>query len=627
MIRQDTLDRYPTSSMAAQTLLDLFTQRVSESGDAIGLKFRKGEEWREVSFSEWQRESSVLAAGLIELGLGVGDGVAIMSRTRVEWVYADQAGLLAGGVVVPVTETSRPRQARIILEDSGSRLAFVEDPIQLQKLLRVWGDLPDLSRVIYFDELAERDRRSGDRSYVRFDDLDLGDYADRVLPISRLRELGASALGADPDRVRVRRRELTDESLASIVYTAGTTGRPRGVALSHGAFVSQVEGNRLSLPLGPTDEQVLFLPLTQILARAIYITAMAAGCVNTFSRGYSWLFQDIEEIEPTLIVAVPRVFETVLERVRRRVTAGSNSKKKLFERALTTARRKAAAAEGRERFTPFDRVAWAVGDALVYRGVRRVFGKRFQFAVSGGAPLPLDVSEFFVGAGVRILEGYGLTEHCGAATVNQLGDCRLGTVGKPLPGVDIRIAADGEVLLRSQCVMREYWNDADASAAALAGAWLHTGDVGEFDGNYLRITDRKKDVIITAGGHSVAPSAIETALQSRPLIQHAVVHGDRRKFLTALITLDESAVREWAAGNGLKNGSFEELTQNPSVYGHVESIVQEINREQPRSSAIRRFAILQGDFTMHSGELTATWKTRRKFVTEKYRSILDGLYE
>ena len=624
---QDRLVRSPTRPMAAQTLIDLFQQRVSESGDAIGLKHRDGDEWREVSFAQWQRESSVLAAGLIELGLGVGDRVAIMSRTRVEWVYADQAGLLAGGVIVPVTESSRPRQARIILEDSGSRLAFVEDPVQLQKLLRVWDDLPELTRVIYFDELAERDRKAGDRAYVRFDELDLGEYADRVLPISRLRELGARALGVDSDLVRVRRRTLTDESLASIVYTAGTTGRPRGVALSHGAFVAQVEGNRLSLPLGPTDEQILFLPLTQILARAIYITAMAAGCVNTFSRGYSWLFQDIEEIQPTLIVAVPRVFETVLERVRRRMIVGSESKKKLFERAITTARRKAAASEGRDRFNALDRVAWALGDAMLYRGVRRVFGRRFQFAVSGGAPLPIDVSEFFWGAGVRILEGYGLTEHCGAATVNQLTDCRLGTVGKPLPGVEIRIAADGEVLLRSQCVMREYWNDAEASVAALAGAWLHTGDVGEFDGNYLRITDRKKDVIITAGGHSVAPSAIETALQSRPLIQHAVVHGDRRRFLTALITLDEAAVREWATGKGIGGLSFDALTQDPSVYGQVESIVHEVNSEQPRSSAIRRFAILQGDFTMHSGELTATWKTRRKFVTEKYRSILDGLYE
>ncbi len=611
----------------SSTLIDLFQQRVSASGDSTALRYRTDGGWTDVSFASWFRTSSLLAAGLIDLGLEAGDRVAILSRTRAEWVYADQGGLLAGGVVVPVPETSRPRQARIILDDSGSKLAFVEDPAQLEKLLRVWPELPELSHIVYFDELAEFDEKAGKGKYLRFEDLDLGSFGDRIIPISRLRELGARALGVDADLVRTRRGAITDESLASIVYTAGTTGRPRGVALTHGAFIAQVEGNRLALPLSEKDEQVLFLPLTQILARAIYITAMAAGCVNSFSRGYSWLFQDIDEIQPTLIVAVPRVFEKVLERIRRRVVAGNESKRKLFDRAMATARRKAAAAEERDRFTPLDRLKWALSDALVYRGVRHVFGKRFQYAVSGGAPLQLETAEFFAGAGVRILEGYGLTEHCGAATVNQLDNCRLGTVGKPLPGVDIRIASDGEILLRSQCVMLEYWNDADASAAALAGAWLHTGDVGEFDGNYLRITDRKKDVIITAGGRSVAPSTLETSLQGRTFIQHAVVHGDRRKYLTALITLDEAMVKEWAREHGLGSLPFEELTQHPDVFAQVDAAVAEVNAEQPRSSAIRRFAILRGDFTMRSGELTATWKTRRKFVTEKYRSILDGLYE
>ena len=611
----------------AQTLLDLFQQRVSESGDAVGLRHRAEDGWQDVSFADWERESSMLAAGLIELGLDVGGRVAILSRTRLEWVFADQAGLLAGGVVVPIAESSRARQARLILDDSGAQLAFVEGPIQLQKILRIWDDLPHLTHVIYFDEVAERDRRSGDREFCRLEDLETEPFADSILPVSRLRELGASALGNEPSLVRTRRSRLTGSSLASIVYTSGTTGRPRGVALSHAAFVAQVEGNRLSLPLGPEDEQVLFLPLTQILARAIYMTAMAAGCVNAFSRGYSWLFQDIEEIQPTLIVAVPRVFETVLERVRRRVASGGRSKTRLFERAKKIARRKAAASEERRRFNAFDRVSWFVADGLVYRGVRRVFGDRFQFAVSGGAPLSADVAEFFAGAGVRILEGYGLTEHCGAATVNQVGESRIGTVGRPLPGVEIRIASDGEVLLRSPCVMKQYWNDPDATAAALEGGWLHTGDIGEFDGNYLRITDRKKDVIITANGQSIAPSAIEKALESRPLIQHAVVHGDRRRFLTALITLDEGAVCDWASEHGLRTASFEDLTQHPAVYERVERLVHDVNREQPRSSSIRRFAILPGDFTMHSGELTSTWKTRRKFVTEKYRSILNGLYE
>ncbi len=615
--------------MSAQTLIDQFEQRVSESGDAVALRYHADGAWQDVSFAEWLRTSTLLAAGLVHLGVETGDRVAILSSTRIEWVYADQAVLLSGGVVVPVYETMRPRQARIIIDDSGASVVFVEDPVQLEKLLRVLPELPHVRWVIYFDELARlRDVGEDGRTHRRMDDLTIdAEWADRVVPLSRVRELGAKALGADPNAVGDRRRQVNRESLASIVYTSGTTGRPRGVALTHGAFVAQVEGNKLALPLGPDDEQVLFLPLAQILARAIYLTAMSAGCVNTFSRGYAWLADDLEDINPTLLVAVPRVFDTIWTRVNKSAVAGGALRRRLRDGGITAARAKSAAREGRGKLTVLDRVRLKAADVLLFSPLRRVFGTRFKYAVSGGAPMPIELMEIYDGAGIPILEGYGLTEHCAAVCVNRLDDYRVGTVGKPLEGVELRIAADGEILVRSECIMRSYWKDPESSTDALAGAWLHTGDIGELVGNHLRLTDRKKDVIVTANGRVVSPMPIESMLQAVPYIEHAVVHGESRRFLSALVTLNETAVRRWAKGTPLEKAPLSELSQDPSVFALLSEAIEGVNAELPGSETVKKFAILQGDFSLESGELTATWATRRKFVTTKYASILDALYE
>lgn len=615
--------------MSAQTLIDQFEQRVSESGDAVALRYHADGAWQDVSFAEWLRTSTLLAAGLVHLGVETGDRVAILSSTRIEWVYADQAVLLSGGVVVPVYETMRPRQARIIIDDSGASVVFVEDPVQLEKLLRVLPELPHVRWVIYFDELARlRDVGEDGRTHRRMDDLTIdAEWADRVVPLSRVRELGAKALGADPNAVGDRRRQVNRESLASIVYTSGTTGRPRGVALTHGAFVAQVEGNKLALPLGPDDEQVLFLPLAQILARAIYLTAMSAGCVNTFSRGYAWLADDLEDINPTLLVAVPRVFDTIWTRVNKSAVAGGALRRRLRDGGITAARAKSAAREGRGKLTVLDRVRLKAADVLLFSPLRRVFGNRFKYAVSGGAPMPIELMEIYDGAGIPILEGYGLTEHCAAVCVNRLDDYRVGTVGKPLEGVELRIAADGEILVRSECIMRSYWKDPESSTDALAGAWLHTGDIGELVGNHLRLTDRKKDVIVTANGRVVSPMPIESMLQAVPYIEHAVVHGESRRFLSALVTLNETAVRRWAKGTPLEKAPLSELSQDPSVFALLSEAIEGVNAELPGSETVKKFAILQGDFSLESGELTATWATRRKFVTTKYASILDALYE
>ncbi len=614
--------------MAAKTLVDLFERRVSESGDAVALRHYDDGMWKPLSWSRWLSGVTRMAAGLIALGVERGDRIAILSRTRLEWVFADQAALAAGASVVPLYHSTLPRQISIILRDAGATILFVEDPHQLERVLSVRDELPGIRHVITFDELATLDAPDEQgRAVIRLDDVEAWDPDDPwVLTLSRLLELGAAAIGDDPNVVLDRRRHITADDIASIVYTSGTTGRPRGVVLTHANFVAEVEANALALPLDEQDEQILFLPLSHIFARVTYLTAVHTGCVTTFSRGLQHLATELRQVRPTLVVGVPRVFEKVFERV---VNAGGvrpdGVRRRAVERTVGLATR--VGRGGRSSLGLLDRAAFEVADRALLARVREFFGGRLRFAVSGGAPLSEDLCAFFHGAGVLLLEGFGLTENCAAATVNRPDDARIGTVGKPLLGVDVRIADDGEILLRGPNIMRGYWQDDAATAAALVDGWLHTGDIGEIEDGYLRVTDRKKDIIVTAGGKNIAPQPIETALCAIPYVDHALVHGDRRRYLTALVTLRRDTVEAWAAHHDLGNLAFEELRHHSRVFELIRQHIDEVNRELAGYETIKRFAILDSDFDPNSGELTPTWKTRRRFVTDKYRAVLDSLYD
>jgi len=615
--------------MAGRTLVDLFDERVATSGDAVALRHPVGGALRTVTWSEWLRDATVLAAGLSRLGVGPGDRVGLLSRTRMEWVVADQAILRAGGVVVPLYPNILPGQTAIILADAGASVVFVEDPSQLEKLLAVRDRIPTLRHVVWLDRVAELDSpdRQG-RSIIRLDDIEGYDPDDPfALDIGRLRELGAEAIGDDANIVLDRRRRLAPTDVASIVYTSGTTGRPRGAVLTHDNFVAEVTANALAVPLTEDDEQLLFLPLSHIFARIAYLTSVQSGSVTTFSKGLRSLPSELQSVRPTLIVGVPRVFEKIYARILAR--ASGNAVRARAARALVAlaVRRSEALAEGREPGLA-DRLQLAVAERTLFRQVRAVFGGRLRFAVSGGAPLSTDLGHFFTGAGVPILEGYGLTENCAAATVNRFGHARIGTVGQPLDGVQLRIADDGEILIRGRNVMQGYWQDADATDAVLVDGWLHTGDIGEIDGDgFLRVTDRKKDIIITAGGKNIAPLPIETALQTIPWVERAIVHGDRRKYLTALLTLRRDVVQQWASDNGMDDEAFDTLCQHPRIYELVRQAVDEVNRDLPGVETIKRFAILDEEFDPASGEVTATWKSRRGFISKKYADVLDALYD
>ena len=603
--------------MASRTLIDLFDERVSSRGDHAALRYWSSGRWAEVSYADWNRRANLLAAGLVDAGVGQGERVALISSTRLEWALSDMAIAMAAGVSVPVYPTSRARQCALILDDAGATTAIVEDGAQLEKLLSARDAMPALKRVVVIDETC------GDAERCRA----LVNEAQEVLEggcvvFAELLERGGLALGRDPNIVNRRRGSVEAGSLASLVYTAGTTGRPRGVALSHGAFVEQLEANGLVVALRETDVQLLVLPLAQIFARTAYLSVMAAGAVTTFSRGFRSIAQDFTEVRPTVFVGVPRVFETLARGWQESFAQGPIGQR-LIEGIRALARERASA-DG--RWTGLRQLRYSVANVAAYRGVRQVFGGRLRFAITGGAPMRVELSEFLLGAGVPLLEGYGLTETCGAATVQQLGGRVRSTVGAPLPGVEVRLAEDGEILISGGTLMDGYWGQPEETAEVLRDGWLSTGDIGEWVGDELRITDRKKDLIITAAGRNVAPAPIERALQDIPLVEHAIVHGDARDHLAALVTLDVAEAKRWADGNGRAGLRPEELRTDPGVYAAVDEAIKELNMQLAPGDAVRAFAILPDALKLEAGELTETGKKRRLFVARKYRSLLDALF-
>jgi len=616
--------------MASKTLIDIFDERVSASGDEIALRFPHEGKRASLSWSQWYREAVKLAAGLATVGVAVGDRVAIMSRTRYEWVVIDQAIMLAGAVPVPIYPTHHPQQCRLIIEDAGATVVVAEDPAQLEKLCRVREDLTSVRKVVYIDRLSALDEPDeAGRTHLSLSEVKgLEAAGDWVIGMSHLRELGAAALGRDPNIVNDRRRMVTDASIAGIFYTSGTTGRPRGVVLSHAAMVAEVEANALAIPLDATDEQVLFLPLSHVFARVVYLTTMRSGCVTSFTGGVTGLLDDLVEIRPTLLVGVPRVFE----RIHGHIIRSAGGRRGARQRAVASmadlsVRRSRLLTEGKS--LPWSqKLAGLAAERTLFSRIRDTFGGRLRFAVSGGGAMAPELVHFFHGAGVLILEGYGLTENCAAATVNRPSDYRIGTMGRPLNGVEVRLSEEGEVLLRGPNLMNGYWKDDEATATVLKDGWLHTGDIGTYEDGYLRIIDRKRDVIVTSHGRTICPLPIETQLQADPLIDRAVVHGERRPYLTALIALRPDTTLQWAREHKRDHGeTFESLRVHPDVYDTVKSRIARINEGLQEHERVRRFAILDESFSLSSGELTPTWKTRRAFVTEKYRSVLEGLYE
>jgi long-chain acyl-CoA synthetase len=598
-----------------RSLSALLLDRIAASPDHDAYRFPApgaAGGWRSLTYREFGERVRRIACGLAALGLEREERGAILSSTRIEWILADAGILAAGGATTTVYPSSTAAECVYILRDSDSRFVFAEDREQAAKLQALRFDLPRVRRVILLEGAP---------------DAALEGAGDWVLPLAEVEELGRLADERDPGAYERRIAGIGPRDLATLIYTSGTTGQPKGVELTHDNWLYTAEAIEAIDLLRPADLQYLWLPLSHSFGKVLEAAQFRIGFTTAIDGRVDQLVANLAAVQPTFVAAVPRVFEKVRARVIGGAREAGGLKARLFQWALGIGMRHSAAVRGGERPGAWLRARHALADRLVFARLRRLFGGRLRFFVSGSAPLPREVSEFFHAVGVLILEGYGLTESSAASFVNRPAQWRLGTVGLPVPGTEVRIAADGEILIRGRGNLRGYRGLPDATREALADGWLRTGDIGELDADgFLRITDRKKDLIKTAGGKYVAPQPLEGKLKLlSPLVGQAIVHGDGRAYCTALVALDGEMLRKWAKGRGL-DGSYAELAARGDVHALVEKAIGELNATLPSYSTIKKFAVLPAELTPEGGELTPSLKVKRRAVERKYHDLLDGMY-
>ncbi len=566
------------------------------SGAAI--RFPRDGTWHEWSFQDLGTAVRELARGLAALGLEPGDRVALLGETRPEWTLADAAVLAAGLVVVPVYQTNSPEECRYVVDHAGARAIILEDAGQLAKIEAVRDQLPALEHVISMVP-------AGDTMTV----ADVRGRADEVLPAELARRL--EGIGAD--------------DVATIVYTSGTTGPPKGCVLTHRNVLATGESYRVQVGLKPGAVLFMFLPLAHALARVVQMVALEVGCTLAFWSGDSKrLVEDVGAAAPTHFPSVPRVFEKIHARVLARGSEGSPVKQRLFAWAIATGRR-ARPAMRKGTASAALKAQYALADRLVLSKVRDVFGGRLELALTGAAPIPREVLEFLDACGITVLEGYGMTETCAAATLNPPHDPRFGTVGPALPGMGVAIAEDGEILISGPNVFKGYYRNEEATRDVFEGDAVRTGDLGELDDGYLRITGRKKDLIITSSGKNISPTNIENALRESRWISQAVVHGDNRSYLVALLTLDAEEAPALAQELGV-NGDVSAMAADDRVRERLQQDVDLANAQFARIEQVKKFTVLEVDLSQEAGELTPTMKVKRAVVEKRYADTFDELY-
>jgi long-chain acyl-CoA synthetase len=567
------------------------------------------------STKDWFDRVRDLALGLSSLGVGAGDRVAIMSESRPEWLLADFAILTLGAVTVPVYATLTPAQARYIIQDSGARLAFVSTAEQLEKLQRVRHELPSLEAIITF-VTPEAPSASV---------LTLDAAAER----GHARLMGEWGVGRE---FRDRARAIRPEQLATIIYTSGTTGEPKGVMLSHRNLISNLLAGHAVVPVTHEDVSLSFLPLSHSFERLVSYVYLAHGVTIVFAESMDTVGRDLGIVRPTVMTGVPRVYEKFQARILERGHALPQPRRTLFHWGIKVAHAKARAFAGGSTGGAVLGFEAAVAERLVFSKIRDSVGGRLWCLVSGSAPLPLHTAELFHGIGLTITEGYGLTETSPIVAANPIGAPRLGTVGKPIPGVEVRIADDGEILVRGPNVMMGYHNKPEETAAVVKDGWFHTGDIGTLDAEgYLRITDRKKDLLVTSGGKKVAPQPIEAVLRRSPLVAEVILLGDRRRFISALIVPDFTALERRMKDLGRPPGDpaashRAELVRRADVVALYDEIVEALNRELSQFERIKKFRLLPREFSIESGELTPTMKVKRKAVEVNRAAEIEELY-
>ncbi|AYY14086.1 long-chain fatty acid--CoA ligase [Actinobacteria bacterium YIM 96077] len=586
----------------------MFLERVEATPDLEAYRYPDGVGWSSLTWRQTKDRVWRLAAGLLSVGVEFEQRVAIAASTRVEWILADLAINCIGAATTTVYPSTNPEDVEHILSDSNARVVFAEDDEQVKKVLEQRSQLPDLVKIVVMDGTGD---------------------GDVVISLDELEQRGGERLEQEPTAVDDALEAVGPETLATLVYTSGTGGRPKGVLLVNDNWVYEGVAVDAVNILSTDDLQYLWLPLSHVFGKTLEAIQLRVGFATAVDGNLDRIVENLGVVKPTFMAGAPRIFEKVRARVTTTAAEEGGLKKKIFDWAFGVGHKVSALRQEGKEPSGVLAVQFRLADKLVFSKVKARLGGRIRFFISGSAKLSQEVAEWFHAADMLILEGYGLTETSAAVFVNRLHDNRFGTVGPPLPGTEVKIADDGEILVRSPAVMRGYHNMPELTAESIdEDGWYHTGDIGALENGFLRVTDRKKDLIKTSGGKYIAPQKIEVIFKAvSPQASQIVVHGDGRNYCTALITLDPEAIREWAESNGLGDMGYAELTQTPQVRELVQGQIDELNSRLGRWETIKNFEILPHDLTIESGDLTPSLKVKRKAVEKRYMDVLDRMYD
>ncbi|MGP3960397.1 AMP-dependent synthetase/ligase [Nonomuraea sp. 3N208] len=578
----------------------LLRDRIAATPDAEAYRVPTDGGWESISWREVGERVRGLALGLAKLGAGPGKRVSILCSTRLDWILTDLAVLATGAATTTIYPSNTAAESAFVITDSGSTMVIAENDDQVAKLRSVQKELPDVTHVVVIDGSP-----SDDGWVLTLDSVSAadGDYDAMVDAISQ-------------------------DDLATLIYTSGTTGRPKGVELTHDNWLYTSDAVAKINLISPDDLHFLWLPLSHSFGKLLEVVMIHIGVPTAIDGRLDKIAENLGVVKPTIMAAAPRIFEKIHNTVTATVRREGGAKLKIFNWARATGIRVARARQAGATIPLTTRVEYALADRLVFAKLRDRFGGRIRYFISGAAPLSMEMAEFFDAAGLPILEGYGLTESSAGSFLNRPESVKFGTVGPPLPGTEVRIADDGEVLIGGRGIMRGYHGLPAETGAALEDGWLHTGDIGELDAEgRLRITDRKKELIKTSGGKYIAPTYLEGKIKAAcPYVSHVFVHGDRRNYVTALVTLDMDVVKPWAQAESLPQDP-QELREHPRMREEVQKAIDLVNAEQASYATVKKFAILADDFAVETGELTASLKIKRKAVEERYGETLDSFYE
>ena len=603
-----------SADMAYRSLADLFLSQADARQDRLLYRFWRDGEWCGQTWAEAAAEVESIAVGLVAAGVKKGDRVALYTANRVEWCLLDWANICIGALTVPLYASSTPAQVHHIVEHSEAVALVVESRASLDRLRASAPAMTAVRTTVLLDTPSASDAPDSDTE-------------PDLVSLDRLKEMGRDYGREHPGSFRELAAALEPQDDLTIIYTSGTTGEPKGVLTTHGHYLLTIAASLTAIPVSEDDTALQFLPLAHSFGRLEHFVVAARGYVCAFARSIETLSADLQAVRPTLLFSVPRVYENAYRRIHNRVESSSAIKQRLFRWAVAVGKRYNHGARRGESCGSWLRLRHRIADALVLSKVRQGMGGRLRLAISGGAPLSETIADFFQGLGVWIVEGYGLTETSTVTHVNRLDRYRVGTVGLPLDGVECRIAGDGEILIRGANVMKGYFKDPVATREVVGDdGWFHTGDVGQIeDGGFLRITDRKKDLIVTSGGKNIAPQMIENHLREEPLISQAMVWGDKTSHLVALITLDNNEVRRWAEKEGVRWEGLEGAATDSRLVAHIRQRIRERNKELASYEAVRDFRILPADFSTDTGELTPSMKLKRRIVMERYADLLNEM--